>query len=127
VRARRTAGLLALALAACSSASASRETALPSYTPPNPPAYPAARLNGVLSLRDGCAYLDNGDTLLVWYPGTHLVAKDGRTTVVSPSGDPIGAIGETVALGGGYVGKDAPMLAAMNTACTSHALAVVAP
>ena len=127
MRARRTAGLLAVALAACSSASASHDAALPSYTPSDPPAYPAARLVGVLSLRDRCAYLDNGDTLLVWYPGTHLVTKHGRTTVVSPSGDHIGTIGETVALGGGYVGKDAPMLAGTHTACASHALAVVAP
>jgi hypothetical protein len=101
--------------------------ALPSYTPPNPPGYPAAQLAGVLSVRDGCAYLDGGDTLLVWFPGTHLSAEAGRMTVVSPSGNEIGVIGENVVLGGGYVERNAPMLSGLQTACTSHQLAVVAP
>ena len=100
---------------------------LPAYVPPDPPGYPAAQLAGALSVRDGCVYLDGDDTLLIWYPGTHLSTEDGHTIVVSPSGDRIGVVGEKVVLGGGYVERTAPMLSELETTCTARQLAVVAP
>ena len=69
--------------------------------------YPSALGIGVLAVTDACVSLDGdgGDPAFVlWPPGFDLQeGPGGLMHVVDGSGDPVGAIGDPVTLGGGYM------------------------
>jgi hypothetical protein len=62
---------------------------------------------GTLTLHNGCVALDlGGDSLptyVVWPDGYALVDRDGRSVMIDPTGQEVGALGDHVALGGGSV------------------------
>ena len=62
---------------------------------------------GVLVVTDGCVALDgsgSGPAFVLWPPGSDLQeGHEGLMQVMDGSGDSVGAIGDPVTLGGGYM------------------------
>jgi hypothetical protein len=71
----------------------------------------AGLVGRMLVAPDGCVFVRARDPVgpdvdmdVVWPPGTSTrPSPDGHVAVVAPGGEPVGAIGDTVVLGGGMV------------------------
>jgi hypothetical protein len=73
--------------------------------------YMQALLTGILTIHNGCVAVggDPGDprpAYVVWPDGYALVRRGGRTVLIDPVGREVGAPGDEVQLGGGYVSPD---------------------
>lgn len=68
-------------------------------------AYPAALAFGAITVKNGCVAIQGGgqSTYVVWPEGFTLVHRGDRTVLIDPTGREVGALGDEVSLGGGYI------------------------
>lgn len=66
---------------------------------------------GTLGVRNGCHALETGggEPYLLLPDGYEVVERSGGSTLISPTGERVGALGDVVSFGGGYSGMSATL------------------
>jgi len=112
--------LVGLAMPACAADGSAAPAGIFFPTVPIGEAYPAALMEGVLEVEDGCVYVANGGArwLALWPEGYTAALSGGRLEVRDGDGGPVTREGERVTLGGGEVN---PVEVGGSTASTRYA------
>jgi hypothetical protein len=97
--------LVGLAMPACAADAPAAPAGIFFPTVPIGEAYPAALMEGVLEVEDGCVYVANGGErwLALWPEGYTATRSEGRLDVRDGDGTPVAREGMHVTLGGGEV------------------------